>query len=260
MYDARIARFLSVDPFTKKYPELTPYQYASNTPIQAIDLDGLELFLINGYDGYSNRTKDANKSDELAQMKSYWINKNPQYIEQAISRFKEDDVRFLDGSQGGFSHGSVKERYDAGYKMAIQLITDKKIDFSKPITIISHSQGGAYSDGFADGLLRINPKAVINLLLLAPDGAEQFSIDKRINSAQFSFGDDGVVTDNKALVGGVDINLNPSSEEFSPYIFGGILKGLDAHSAPIDDKATSKGILTNTKTDKLFKIKSNDKN
>jgi hypothetical protein len=31
-----------VDPITDKYPELTPYQFASNTPIQAIDLDGLE--------------------------------------------------------------------------------------------------------------------------------------------------------------------------------------------------------------------------
>jgi hypothetical protein len=28
---------------TNEYPELTPYQFASNTPIQAIDLDGLEL-------------------------------------------------------------------------------------------------------------------------------------------------------------------------------------------------------------------------
>ncbi|HEY4784835.1 MAG TPA: RHS repeat-associated core domain-containing protein, partial [Bacteroidales bacterium] len=42
IYDARIAKFLSVDPLTKKYPELTPYQFASNTPIMAIDLDGKE--------------------------------------------------------------------------------------------------------------------------------------------------------------------------------------------------------------------------
>ncbi len=33
---------LSVDPLTKSYPMLTPYQFASNTPITAIDLDGLE--------------------------------------------------------------------------------------------------------------------------------------------------------------------------------------------------------------------------
>jgi len=42
VHDPRIGRFLSTDPISKDYPELTPYQYASNTPIQAIDLDGLE--------------------------------------------------------------------------------------------------------------------------------------------------------------------------------------------------------------------------
>ncbi|NLU92484.1 RHS repeat-associated core domain-containing protein [Chitinophaga sp. Ak27] len=42
IYDPRIGKFLSVDPITKSYPMLTPYQFASNTPIQAIDLDGLE--------------------------------------------------------------------------------------------------------------------------------------------------------------------------------------------------------------------------
>ena len=42
MYDARVGRFLSVDPITKKFSELTPYQFASNTPIMAIDLDGEE--------------------------------------------------------------------------------------------------------------------------------------------------------------------------------------------------------------------------
>lgn len=35
-----------MDPLTKEYPELTPYQFASNTPIQAIDLDGLEAFYV----------------------------------------------------------------------------------------------------------------------------------------------------------------------------------------------------------------------
>jgi RHS repeat-associated protein len=42
IYDARIARFLSVDPLTKEYPWYTPYQFAGNKPIFAIDLDGLE--------------------------------------------------------------------------------------------------------------------------------------------------------------------------------------------------------------------------
>jgi RHS repeat-associated protein len=40
--DPRLGRFLSVDPITKQYPELTPYQYASNRPNDGIDRDGLE--------------------------------------------------------------------------------------------------------------------------------------------------------------------------------------------------------------------------
>jgi RHS repeat-associated protein len=43
IYDPRVGRFLSVDPLTKKYAELTPYQYASNRPIEGIDLDGMEF-------------------------------------------------------------------------------------------------------------------------------------------------------------------------------------------------------------------------
>jgi hypothetical protein len=36
------SRFLSVDPLTSGYPMLTPYQYASNRPIDGKDIDGLE--------------------------------------------------------------------------------------------------------------------------------------------------------------------------------------------------------------------------
>jgi RHS repeat-associated protein len=55
VYDPRIGKFLSVDPITAKYPELTPYQFASNRPIDGIDLDGLEYLRyklnINGATG-----------------------------------------------------------------------------------------------------------------------------------------------------------------------------------------------------------------
>jgi RHS repeat-associated protein len=46
IYDARIGKFLSVDPLTKEYPWYTPYQFAGNMPIAAIDLDGGEPKLV----------------------------------------------------------------------------------------------------------------------------------------------------------------------------------------------------------------------
>jgi len=52
IYDGRIGKFLSVDPLTKAYPELTPYQFTENSPIQAIDLDGLEKYVVTNW--YNN--------------------------------------------------------------------------------------------------------------------------------------------------------------------------------------------------------------
>jgi hypothetical protein len=51
IYNPRIGKFLSVDPLTKEYPWYTPYQFAGNTSISAVDLDGLEeLIVIKWYD------------------------------------------------------------------------------------------------------------------------------------------------------------------------------------------------------------------
>jgi len=44
-----VLKFISVDPLTKKYPMLSPYQFASNSSISGVDLDGLEYyFAANG--------------------------------------------------------------------------------------------------------------------------------------------------------------------------------------------------------------------
>ncbi len=49
IYDPRVGRFLSVDPITADYPMLTPYQFASNRPIDGIDFDGLEFIKPRGW-------------------------------------------------------------------------------------------------------------------------------------------------------------------------------------------------------------------
>jgi len=47
---------LSVDPLTKSYPMLTPYQFASNSPVLMIDLDGLEG-VISSPIGWENKAQ-----------------------------------------------------------------------------------------------------------------------------------------------------------------------------------------------------------
>lgn len=49
IYDASLGKFLSQDPLFRSYPNLTSYQFAHNTPISAIDLDGLKALVTNDY-------------------------------------------------------------------------------------------------------------------------------------------------------------------------------------------------------------------
>jgi len=67
IYNPSIARFLSVDPLAPDYPELTTYQFASNTPIQAIDLDGLESVRIND-DWYATEISKRANIDNMSDL------------------------------------------------------------------------------------------------------------------------------------------------------------------------------------------------
>ena len=42
MHDPRVGRFFAVDPLEFKYPFFSPYQFSANTPIMAVELEGLE--------------------------------------------------------------------------------------------------------------------------------------------------------------------------------------------------------------------------
>jgi RHS repeat-associated protein len=42
MHDPRVGRFFARDPLESKYPWFSPYQFSGNTPIMAIELEGLE--------------------------------------------------------------------------------------------------------------------------------------------------------------------------------------------------------------------------
>ena len=76
LYNPSIARFLSVDPLTSSYPWYTPYQFAGNKVIQAIDLDGLEE---------KKKTADVGKTSDPALNPSNFVqtqsqSESPQWL------------------------------------------------------------------------------------------------------------------------------------------------------------------------------------
>lgn len=75
--DSRLGRFLSVDPITKSYPELSPYQFASNRPIDGIDQDGLEWELSTIRDQNAQKAKIGVATVQLAANSSPWQKAHP---------------------------------------------------------------------------------------------------------------------------------------------------------------------------------------
>lgn len=80
IYSPALGRFLSIDPLIAKYPELTPYQFASNTPIQAVDLDGAESMF-----GWSIGTPPG-KAQEVVQG---WQDQNNKIVNGTASGVKK---------------------------------------------------------------------------------------------------------------------------------------------------------------------------
>jgi RHS repeat-associated protein len=55
IYDSRLGRWLSVDPIQSKFPDLTPYQFVSNSPLILVDPNGMEniIYLVILPDAHS---------------------------------------------------------------------------------------------------------------------------------------------------------------------------------------------------------------
>jgi len=85
MYDPRVGRFLSVNPLFKTYPYYTPYQYASNNPMLAIDVDGLES---------SNDKNPTQVTEQEVANKQNYIEALRQEAE-ALNILVEDDKKII---------------------------------------------------------------------------------------------------------------------------------------------------------------------
>lgn len=80
IYNPRLGKFLSVDPLANNFPYYTPYQFAGNKPIEAIDIDGLEelsnklinnvRFIVLMNVSFKTIIRDANSSLTTAMQKA----------------------------------------------------------------------------------------------------------------------------------------------------------------------------------------------
>ncbi|WP_146744006.1 RHS repeat domain-containing protein [Aequorivita antarctica] len=136
MHDPRVGRFFAVDPLAHDYPWLSTYQFSGNRVIDAVELEGLETYLIHGTIGFS--------SDPNYDPSGYF---STLYSDFGRERTGLQDV-YTQNWGGAFNPYSRKR---GGRELAELIIGTNKFEeganvFSplkpKPILMIGHSHGG----------------------------------------------------------------------------------------------------------------------
>ena len=137
MYSPRLGRFPSPDPLIiheKKYPELSPYQFASNTPIQAIDQDGLEAFIVHG----TNQTQTGVNftSEAVDQFKRIGGNT------VSDDKFRWNAPVYNDSKMRKIS---AQQLINHIVETRTKMMANEEITENEPITLVGYSHGGNVS-------------------------------------------------------------------------------------------------------------------
>ncbi len=112
IYNPRLGRFLSVDPLTRNFAFYSPYQYAGNKPIYAIDLDGLEdyayIYKLTDQGRTLIQTIDYTKTDAGTGPLGHGV--YGQVINQKGDKFSEAFISTDGNSIGSFSNPNVNRK------------------------------------------------------------------------------------------------------------------------------------------------------
>ena len=199
-YMPDIGRWGNVDNKAELYFGRSPYIYALNTPVQAVDPDGNLVIFING-----QHTGEGGKADYwrtyetvkyMTGTKSFmgftWhtystYQKETYAFDKAVmNRLNDNKAIYRDGALGGFDNTNwetntdksnlwASNRISGGYsqgkkdaKMIIEsLARDSEGNITESLKIISHSMGAAYAKGYTQAVLDYAKKNNIQGLVVA---------------------------------------------------------------------------------------------
>ncbi len=174
MYDSRLGKWLSLDAFASSYPSISPYTFALNTPIQAVDPDGNVVIFVNGLHGGSVGGKpDYWRKGKLVNISKTWWKGvyrkeyTNEFDKKIMSHVGDDIARYYDGALGGGnlwrnnrSWSSQIRREEgrlAGVRDAADIIANLERnsdgEIIETIKIVTHSMGSAYGEGLASAIL-----------------------------------------------------------------------------------------------------------
>jgi RHS repeat-associated protein len=138
IYKPEISKFLSVDPLTQSYPWYTPYQFAGNSPVAAIDLDGLEPLWVKEFVNKFTRfiglpevfaLRDAEDIEEVAEINNEFNRKqaHAQALKQGLEEAHEYQKQAISLFPAGAGFVTALE-VGTGQKSLTDALTDQGID------------------------------------------------------------------------------------------------------------------------------------
>ena len=172
-YDPVIARWGHIDPKAELYFSITPYAYAANTPVNAIDPDGHLVIFVNGQHGSGTGGNRSYWRSDVYHMVDGGVQDYYSTLDfaQAVEdHFHDYHERYYDGAMGGWSNTmwspSLKsnlfadDRIDAGYSKGqedaaavIESLSRTNGVITESIKVVAHSMGAAYSKGYIKALV-----------------------------------------------------------------------------------------------------------
>lgn len=112
LYNPAIGRFLSVDPLADDYPWYTPYQFAGNMPIWAVDVDGLEPAIVNGPNTSEARDGTRPAEPQVPLLFGGQLIKEVEVKADRVQKgdpkqWKKEDIKITSGGDISFKVGGV---------------------------------------------------------------------------------------------------------------------------------------------------------
>ncbi|MXV14181.1 hypothetical protein GS398_02635 [Pedobacter sp. HMF7056] len=178
LYDAVIGRWTRIDNKAEMYFNWSPYNYALNTPVNAVDPDGNLVIFIAGQNtgdggtldywrGYKYNGVDGGVQDYYSRI---------DFFKSVQQHFNDRSYRLYDGGLGGWSNTFsllnlqyadqgrnnlfLKDRISAGYdagkadvKDIIRRLKHSGSVITESIKVIAHSMGSAYAKGLIQAII-----------------------------------------------------------------------------------------------------------
>lgn len=171
-YDPALGRLNAIDPKAELYFQISPYAYAANTPINAIDPDGKLVIFINGQHSGSGGSPEYWRNYTGKESNFLSMRNKLAFDISVMNHFNDhNDPLYYDGALGGWNstlnpfssrdNNSAVDRINAGLdrgqidaKSIINSLARTNGVITESIKVIAHSMGAAYAKGFINSIIK----------------------------------------------------------------------------------------------------------